>query len=647
MMVCRSIGAVCVTAAVVTAPAAAAAASASAGRDPQRVDYTIDVNLDAATHELTGHERVSLVNSSSKALREIWLHLYLNAFSNAHTTFFREANGGRGTDTPDHWGYSELKSVRMVTGTDAPVELWPQHFDAGASSDDRTDVRITLPTALAPGAAATLLIDFHAQLPEVVERTGYGGSFHMVGQWFPKLAKLNGDGSFAHFPLHHFSEFYADFGRYDVTMRVPESFAVVATGERQWERVEEGRRVVNNVQNDVHDFAFAAWDKFRFLEANVSGRRIVVAYPPGFDAVAQRELDTAAVALDEFSTWYGPYPYKILSVVHPPSGSEEAGGMEYPTLITTGGSWATPKGLRSIELVTVHELGHQWFYGLLASNELASPFLDEGFNTFAEARWMGAHAGDASLLDLGPLKLADECMYAAGSAKAVSHSIVGARADQFSSGADYGALVYGRTGTLLASLRRVYGAAPFDAAMRAYGDRFRFEHPTPADAEEVFREHLGAEAARVFHQGISEQGWIDFELVSLACRTKQNVKGYVFSGVERSEAPGGDAAPKVKVSAVRGERRGTMALPTEVEVTFEDGRSERHPWPAGDRSFERTFEGGECVVQASIDPDRRVLIDAQRANDTRTTETRKAPFFSGVARTWLAAIEALFAWVGS
>lgn len=627
--------------------ALACAPAAAAAPDRQRVDYTIDVNLDTGSHELTGRERVELTNASAKPLDELWWHLYLNAFANDRTTFFRGGVGGRGSNAPKHWGYTELKSVRLVVEGESPVELWPGAFDREGSSEDRTDVRFRLPRSIAPGAHATILVEFHAQLPEVVERTGYGGSFHMVAQWFPKLAKLEPSGAFAHFPFHHYSEFYADYGRYDVTVRVPESFAVVATGERQEERVEDGRRVVRHVQEDVHDFAFAAWDKFRFLEATVSGRRIVVAFPPGYDAVARRELDVASSALDEFSSWYVRYPYRVLSVVHPPAGVEEAGGMEYPTLITTGGAWWTPPGFRDVELVTVHELGHQWFYGLFGSNEFASPFLDEGFNTYAEARWMHEHYGHAAVVQLGPLTISDERMHSGSSAGVVSHRAVGARADEFLSGRDYGGLVYGRTGAVLTTLRRAFGAEAFDRAMRTYGERFALQHPTPADIEGVFRETLGEAAAAFFHAAIFERGWVDFEVVRLACESKHAPSGFLGEGSERTESKGDELKPLVKSSFLRAERRGTLAVPNEVEVTFGDGHVERIPWPADRDAFEQTFEADACVKRVTLDPDRRVLVDARRDNDTRVTEAGRAPFFSRTARVVIAALEAFFAWVGA
>jgi hypothetical protein len=622
-------------------------AMAARPRDPQRVDYVIDADLDTGAHELSGRERITFVNRSARDVGELWLHLYMNGFASDRTTFFREANGGRGTDRPERWGFSELKSVRVDFGDGALEELWPARFDAAASSEDRTDVRLTLPRALVPGAAITVRVEFHVQLPTVVERTGYGGSFHMVAQWFPKLAKLEPSGDFAHFPFHHFSEFYADYGRYEVTMRVPEAFEVVATGERVDERVEGGRRVVRHEQTDVHDFAFAAWDKFRFLDEDVAGKRVRVAYPPGFDAVARRELAVVRDALVAYGSWYTPYPYRVLSVVHPPAGLEEAGGMEYPTLITTGGAWHTPPGVRSIELVTVHELGHQWFYGIFGSNELAHPFLDEGFNTFAEARWMRDRLGDGSVVSLGPLRVADEILYAATSALAVSHRPVGASADAFLSGADYGALVYGRTGTVLTTMRRAFGEERFDRAMRAYGDAFALEHPTPENIEAVFREHLGDAAAAFFHGAVFEQGWVDQEIVRFACGEKKDAAGFLFEGEARRESKGEAVKPASMRSTLRAERRGTLRVPSDVEVTFGDGRRERFPWPAEEPAFERTFEEAACVRQATIDPDRRVLVDLRRANDTRVRDEARAPFFSEAARVLFSAVQALFTWVGS
>ena len=140
---------------------------------------------------------------------------------------------------------------------------------------------------------------------------------------------------------------------------------------------------------------------------------------------------------------------------------------------------------------------------------------------------------------------------------------------------------------------------------------------------------------------------MDFEVVRLACESKHAPSGFLGEGSERTESKGDELKPLVKSSFLRAERRGTLAVPNEVEVTFGDGHVERIPWPADRDAFEQTFEADACVKRVTLDPDRRVLVDARRDNDTRVTEAGRAPFFSRTARVVIAALEAFFAWVGA
>src|SRR5690606_9583667 len=129
--------------------------------------------------------------------------------------------------------------------------------------------------------------------------------------------------------------------------------------------------------------------------------------PPGYDDIVARELETVRFALPHFGARYGKYPYPVLTLVHPPEGAAEAGGMEYPTLITTGHPSWHPRGIHLVEQLTVHELGHQWFYGLLASNENAWPFLDEGLNSYAENEALRAWKGPGSAVDFFGVRVGD------------------------------------------------------------------------------------------------------------------------------------------------------------------------------------------------------------------------------------------------
>ncbi|RYG70887.1 M1 family peptidase, partial [bacterium] len=345
-------------------------------------DYTLSATLDPDTHTVHGEGTLHWKNASSVPVREVWIHLYLNAFKNERSTFLREPVGDfRGGATPSTWGHIDVRRFALREGPDKkPVELWQDAELRRAGDVDETDVRVPLPREIAPGEAVTFEMTWDDKLPSIVERTGFDGTFHMVAQWFPKIARLEPDGRWAHFAFHHLTEFYADYGTYDVTLDVPDTYTVGATGPAQPARIEGGRRVERRVQSDVHDFAWMAWanDKCQTFTDTVEGVNVTVIYPPGFRVVALRELTAMRVTLPFFNKHFGKYPYPTLTIVHPPESAHEAGGMEYPTLITTGGSWIGPPGVLTPELVTVHEYGHQYFYGLLGSDEVNWPFLDEG-----------------------------------------------------------------------------------------------------------------------------------------------------------------------------------------------------------------------------------------------------------------------------
>src|SRR5262249_37149894 len=152
------------------------------------------------------------------------------------------------------------------------VDLWPSaEKTTPEDPDDQTDIRVPLPRDVAPGEKLTFDVAWDDKLPGVWQRTGYGGNCHMAARWFPRIARLEEDGRWAHFPFYHLTEFYSDFGTYDVTLDVPENFVVGATGSRVTSSRDGGRSVLRYVQGDVHDFAWTAWDRFREENAEASG----------------------------------------------------------------------------------------------------------------------------------------------------------------------------------------------------------------------------------------------------------------------------------------------------------------------------------------------------------------------------------------
>jgi hypothetical protein len=591
-------------------------------------DYTLTARLDTTLHTLHGEGTLRWKNASATPVREIWVHLYLNAFKNQLSTFVRDPVGhSRGSAPVRDWGAIDVRRLAL-RGPDGAADLWPSAERHREGDADETDARVPLPRDVLPGESVTFEVTWDDKLPQVVERTGFSGSFHMLGQWFPKIARLEPSGRWAHFPMHHLAEFYADFGTYDVTVDVPSSFTVGATGPVVESHVADGRRVERHVQADVHDFAFAAYDAFESKRERVGDVDVTVLFPRGASIDADRELDAVRFALPHFEALYGAYPYPVLTLVHPPDGAEEAGGMEYPTLITTGGDWYWPPFSRLVELVTIHELGHQWFYGLVATDEVSFPFLDEGLNSYAEAEALGAWRGPGSAASALGFTLSDTAVQSVFGNLMEHDEAVAKPAFAFRTGDAYADLVYERTASIVETLRRVYGSG-VTRALALYTRRYRFAHPAPDDLVACFEAEAGAPAAAALRTALFDKGWVDYAVTRLSSRRVEEAAGLFDVGDTRETRPVAGAAPPAAPSYegwVLVTRRGTLRFPVVVELTLDDGSTQRVPWNGEDESARIAYSGNQGLRAAVVDPDHAVLLDDNPLNNhAAATPSPQAP----------------------
>ncbi len=613
------------------APSPPSASDVPMAEHPVRVvDYTLRATLDPATHSVHGEGTITWRNGSSSDVSELWMHLYLNAFKNQSSVFMRAPVGGfRGTTLPKEWGTIDVRSLTWID-SEKRHDLWKSVELRRKDDEDETDARIALPRPVHAGETIQLDVVWDDKLPTVVERTGYDGSFHMIAQWFPKIAKLERDGHFAHFPFHHLGEFYADYGRYDVTLDVPQNFVIGATGPATEARTEGGRRIERHVQDDVHDFAWTAWDKFITRSETIDGVACTILYPKGYDDHAERELATMRFALPHYGARYGKYPYAVLTLVHPPASAPEAGGMEYPTLITTGGSAYIPRGVYLPELVTIHEFGHQYFYGLLASHETNWPFLDEGLNSYAEAEAMAAWKGAGSAVDFLGLRIGDADAHAERARDVVHDNRIAQPAYAFVNGNAYGGLIYSRTATIFETLRRVYGDTRMQRAMGAYARRFRFQHPVPNDLLETFRRELDSDAGEFLRASLFDKAWIDFEVQSVSSRVVRASAGLFDVGGKRERVPPDRESAGNFAGSVLVVKHGTLRIPVEIELIAEDGTRARVPWDVATDSIRVPYAGTSPLRAAIVDPDRKVVLDQDPTNNFATAPGRST---TGAPRT--------------
>jgi hypothetical protein len=409
--------------------AAALPARADRRQSARTVRYDLDARLDPVAHVVHGSGTIAWRSDAKVPVPNLRFHLYLNAFRDEKSTFLRgRPPGARGSGwSAKHPGSIEVTSLRLRGGEDLTPRIAFVSPD-DANPHDRTVADVPLPRPVEPGEEVVLEVEFVSRLPKVAARTGFGGDFHMVAQWFPKLGVWEDEGeggcAVAGWNCHQFhphSEFFSDFGVYDVRIRVPAALEgkVGATGEQEVEPVrhDDGTVTLAFHAEDVHDFAWVVGERLRVFTDRFEGgfgldpdgreaarvaralgdgrRANDLALPPvdvtfllAPEHVDQLDRHRRAVfhALTYMGLWFGPYPYPTLTVVDPDARGARAGGMEYPTLITGGTGFHVAERGIDPEFVLVHEFGHQHFYGLLASNEFEDAWLDEGLNTYATAK---------------------------------------------------------------------------------------------------------------------------------------------------------------------------------------------------------------------------------------------------------------------
>lgn len=578
-------------------------------------DYTMRVSLDPKIHVVHGTGTIQWTNRSQASVRELYVHLYLNAFKNTSSLFMSSwrVRAARELDGMQEFGAIDVKRlcIREMGGQN----LWPLAEPAnGSAPEDQTDMRLRLPSEVEAGQVLHIDMEWEATLPSIVARTGFHESFHMVGQWFPKLAKLEEDGSFAHFPFHALSEFYSDFGTYDVTIDVPEFFAIAATGRRVSQNVAAGRRTERFVQGDIHDFAFAAYDHFVVIERQADGVTVRCFVPEGFERIGHEELEAAAFGLRYFGGAFGRYPYEILTIVHPPNGAGRAGGMEYPTLITTGGSWYFPRNVGFIRAVTIHELGHQYFYGLVATNEQRWPFLDEGLNSYADGLALDA-GWSGSVLRLPGLTVDDSALTRLFYSEHENSEPIAQAADRFASARHYFGLVYGRSAQVLETLDNVYGPGAVRQALARYARGYRFAHPSPKELFDAVLVTAGAQAQANLQVALFDRGWVDFAIDSLHCHPNAEPSGFFDRPNGREKISPASAATHGHRCVAVVVRRGTLKFPVDIDLIADDGATVTEHWDGEDDAVTLQHVGAKPVVTAVVDPQHKVMLDSDFANN--------------------------------
>ena len=596
---------------------------------PRLANYQIDVTLDPTTKKITGRETLTWKNPSNDVIRELQFHLYLNAFRNDKSTFMRESGGQLRGETIDKnakvnpYGSIDIVSMKVRDG-EALAYQFIQPDDQNA--DDHTVVRVPLSKPVGPGETIVLDINFRAKLPKIFARTGFSNDFFLIGQWFPKIGvyeptgtRYSKSGQWNCHQFHAHSEFYADYGVYDVNITTPKDFWVSATGLYQSEKLHSNNtKTILYHAEDVVDFAWTASPRFKVV--NDKWKRpsggfvsIELAMQPEHLDQAQRHIDAAKAALAYFDKHLGQYPFPNLTIVDPPFDAQGSFGMEYPTFITAGTAWFVPDGARFPELVTVHEFGHQYFMQLLATNEFEEAWMDEGFNQYYEGRIMDATYGPrSSQIDLFGFGMGDlessRDQYVHQDNPAIGSSF--GNTWQLPEG-QYSVLTYSKTATWMRTLEGLVGRPVMDEIMQTYFIRWKFKHPDGQNFIDIVNEIIpkrfgskyGPDMNWFFDQVLYGENVVDYELISLKNRTRTGQKQAIINV----------------------QRNGDGKMPVDILVHFDNGKEIMLFWDGKGRQRQFTLSENSDVLWATVDPKQKLYMDTNLNNNSLTLKPSSAP----------------------
>ncbi|MEX2597721.1 MAG: M1 family metallopeptidase [Salibacteraceae bacterium] len=586
----------------------------------QELHYEIEVILDDNNHFLHAEEEITYINNSPDTLSFIIFHLWPNAYSDKSSALGRQLINSSNTSlafaSKEEMGFIDSLSFTL----DGKPCIW--EFD-----ENHMDIcTLYLEKPLIPEASVIISTPFRVKLPSgKISRLGHIGQSYQITQWYPKPAVYDKNG-WHPMPYLNQGEFYSEFGSFDVRITLPANYTVGATGDLQsqgeierldrlvdeterfikmtndnktWSKVrseisfpesDSTLKTLHYRQSKVHDFAWFADKRYHVLKGEVElphSKETVSVWTMFTNKDAEqwaKSIEYMHDAVYYYSLWNGDYPYHQATAV---DGTISAGGgMEYPN-VTVIGSMQTDFML---ETVIMHEVGHNWFYGILGSNERDFPWMDEGMNSFNELRYLNTKYPDAKMfIGNRDLKILDKIglsNYRPGDSHYLTY-LLSARAnqdqshliksDEYSS-LNYGAIVYSKSGVAFDYLRTYLGNELMDKVMKTYFEAYKFKHPYPEDFRRIAEEVTEEDLSWFFDQILGSVAKIDYKLKKLKIKDQQ--------------------------SELTMRNAGGVSSPVNV-VSFFEGDAVDSQWVAGFMS-DTTIVINTIVDSVEIDPDWRI-----------------------------------------
>ncbi|MCU7513178.1 MAG: M1 family metallopeptidase [Ignavibacteria bacterium] len=581
---------------------------------PSVASYRIRTELKPEAKTLEVYEELTWINKTSYPAAEIMLHLYPNAFRNSRTEYFK---GREAEFSSDCCSGIFLKSASL---DDSPVELHYVHTESD-NPFDSTVAKVVPGRSVNPGDSVKLKFTYRVPVPRSIQRFGYaaGRDFYFISQWFIKAGVFT-DGKWICSEYHPFTNFFSDFGNYEVSITVPEKYTVASSGVLAERKNAPGGKVSYFFrQSGIHDFAWMASDNIisknsEYIRRDNSRITIKTFVQPENEKYLERYVQAVKNSLTFFEKFIGQYPYQTITVVDLPKTSRSR-GMEYPALITVRSDLFSPVETLSPEYVTIHEFTHQYFYGMAANNEVYEAWLDEGLASYLTNKIIERYYRKALInfklfgyypvfgLDflsyselplvytLGDYPVPEGMQALAGYYMSPSSSAIADTSYKLPEVQSYVVSGYYKPELMLISLERYLGRDKVLSILKDFFSSYRFTHPTGKD-------FIGT----VMKLSPEDMTWFFNNLYTSSATFDYRIK-YVKSTGRKDEYE------------VMAERLGDAVFKEDVAL-YTDRDTIIRKWNGEERWKKITFRTQYRVTGAEIDPYRKNILDLNYANNS-------------------------------
>lgn len=427
--------------------------------------YDIELEFFPKEKTYSAKQKVEYINKENIDLDKIYFHIYPNTFKKKETAPFLFDDFDSAYPDGFEKGYIDIEEIK-VNGKKINYKL------IGRGD---TILKIDLNKTLEKGKSIDIDMKYKVKLPPAQDRFGYGEKTFNFGNWYPIAAVYDEDGWNLD-PYHSIGDpFYSDVSNYNIKITAPKDFEIASSGNILKEKIKEDKKIWNIEAKLMRDFAWVASSYFEKVVKNYDNTAIKLYFLDDINAdIKKKAIDFSKDSLKHFNTVFGKYPYGQLSVVQTSFPS----GMEYPGIVYIGDNYYNKDRIGSLELVIVHEIAHQWWYGLVGNDEIDEAWLDESLATYSEYIYAYEEYGEEIADDYYENNIKDNYEIAK---QTIDDTKVLKPLPEFEGWDDYGPLVYSRGAMMVYDIQEQFGKEKLYDILNEYYDKYKFTNATTDD----------------------------------------------------------------------------------------------------------------------------------------------------------------------